>query len=196
MTDSWIRALVNKAFIPSGGRKIRQRPLLKCSAVCSEPQSQLSLLDNPGAARLRQIYQPQSVVCFSQVHARLSPPCVCPMLQCLLWISLMTHISCTSSFIDTNIHKFRIDIVEQLSNLVVYVDRLRRMLVIDPSSDTYYRWLFVISIAVLYNVLMIIARSVFWKLHDGNLLAIWLFFDYICDFIYLLDMAVQFRTGE
>ena len=90
----------------------------------------------------------------------------------------------------------RIDIVVQMFNLVIYVDRLRRMLVIDPSSDTYYRWLFIISIAVLYNVLMIIARSVFWKLHDGNLLVIWLCFDYICDFIYLLDMAVQFRTGE
>ena len=43
---------------------------------------------------------------------------------------------------------------------------------------------------------MVIARSVFWKLHEGGLLAIWLFFDYVCDFIYLLDMAVQFRTGE
>ena len=70
------------------------------------------------------------------------------------------------------------------------------MLVVDPSTDIYYRWLFVISIAVLYNVLMVIARSVFWKLHEGGLLAIWLFFDYVCDFIYLLDMAVQFRTGE
>ncbi|KAK2193106.1 hypothetical protein NP493_17g07026 [Ridgeia piscesae] len=71
---------------------------------------------------------------------------------------------------------------------------LRRMLVVDPSSDIYYRWLFVISIAVLYNVLMIIARSVFWKLHEGGLLVIWLCFDYLCDFIYLLDMVVQFRT--
>ncbi|KAI0210454.1 Cyclic nucleotide-gated cation channel alpha-3 [Lamellibrachia satsuma] len=72
---------------------------------------------------------------------------------------------------------------------------LRRILVVDPSTDIYYRWLLVISIAVLYNVLVVIARSVFWKLHEGGLLAIWLFLDYLCDFIYLLDMAVQFRTG-
>ena len=37
---------------------------------------------------------------------------------------------------------------------------------IDPSSDIYYRWLVVISLAVVYNLIVVIARSIFWKLHD------------------------------
>ena len=66
---------------------------------------------------------------------------------------------------------------------------------IDPSSNTYYRWLGVISFAVLYNLTMIIARSVFWKLQE-DYLYVWLAFDYLSDLIYIMDTFVQFRTGE
>ncbi|ELU18231.1 hypothetical protein CAPTEDRAFT_146497, partial [Capitella teleta] len=66
--------------------------------------------------------------------------------------------------------------------------------VVDPASNTYYRWLFVISAAVLYNLTLIIARSVFWKLQD-NYSTWWFVLDYICDAIYLMDMFVQLRTG-
>ena len=65
----------------------------------------------------------------------------------------------------------------------------------DPASNTYYRWLFVISAAVLYNLTLIIARSVFWKLQDKY--SVWWFvLDYMCDAIYLMDMFVQLRTGK
>lgn len=63
----------------------------------------------------------------------------------------------------------------------------------DPSSDGYFWWLAVISIAVLYNLLVIIARAVFNQLHEQ---VFWFAFDYICDVIYLLDMFVQLRTGK
>ena len=43
---------------------------------------------------------------------------------------------------------------------------------------------------------MIIARAVFWKLQEGNLLLTWLCLDYLCDVIYVLDIFVQFRTGQ
>ncbi len=59
----------------------------------------------------------------------------------------------------------------------------------------YYRWLGVISIAVMYNLVLIIARAVFWKLQDGYLV-FWIIMDYICDIIYLIDMFVQVRTGK
>jgi cyclic nucleotide gated channel alpha 3 len=68
--------------------------------------------------------------------------------------------------------------------------------VVDPSSDGYYRWLAVISIAVLYNLLVVIARAVFWQLQDSGGLSVWFSLDYICDAIYLADMFVQFRTGN
>lgn len=67
---------------------------------------------------------------------------------------------------------------------------------VDPSSDGYYRWLVVISIAVLYNLLVVIARAVFWQLQDAAGLSVWFSLDYICDVIYLADMFVQFRTGN
>ncbi len=66
---------------------------------------------------------------------------------------------------------------------------------VDPSSNGYYRWLGVISFAVLYNLILIIARSVFWKLQDYYIIA-WLTLDYVCDVIYLIDIFVQFRTGR
>jgi hypothetical protein len=66
--------------------------------------------------------------------------------------------------------------------------------VVDPASNTYYRWLFVISAAVLYNLIIIVARSVFWKLQEKYHIA-WFVLDYVCDAIYLMDMFVQLRTG-
>ena len=69
-----------------------------------------------------------------------------------------------------------------------------RTLVVDPSSTAYYRWLAVISVAVLYNLLVIIARSVFWQLRERGVI-VWFLLDYSCDLIYLVDMFVQLRTG-
>ena len=58
--------------------------------------------------------------------------------------------------------------------LAFLVARQLRTWVIDPSSTLYYRWLGVISAACLYNLIMIIARAVFWKLQEGHLLTTWL----------------------
>ena len=66
---------------------------------------------------------------------------------------------------------------------------------VDPSSTAYYRWLAVISAAVLYNLLLIIARSVFWQLRDQGAI-VWFVLDYSCDLVYLIDMFVQLRTGQ
>ncbi|XP_052282307.1 cyclic nucleotide-gated cation channel alpha-3-like [Dreissena polymorpha] len=66
--------------------------------------------------------------------------------------------------------------------------------VVDPTDTFYYRWLLFVSCAVMYNVLLIVARSVFWELQE-NYLALWLTLDYISDIIYLCDMFVSSRTG-
>ncbi|XP_069131473.1 cyclic nucleotide-gated channel alpha-3-like [Argopecten irradians] len=66
--------------------------------------------------------------------------------------------------------------------------------VVDPSQRFYYRWLFVISISVLYNVIFIIARSVFWELQKSYL-SLWLALDYLSDALYIIDMGISFRTG-
>ncbi|XP_054709775.1 cyclic nucleotide-gated cation channel alpha-3-like [Uloborus diversus] len=72
--------------------------------------------------------------------------------------------------------------------------RLFGSLVLDPASSLHYRWLCLISGAVLYNVLGIVARGVFWELQ--NLCpGLWLSLDCTCDLLYVLDIAVHCRTG-
>lgn len=67
--------------------------------------------------------------------------------------------------------------------------------IIHPSKTALYRWLILVTLAVLYNFIFIIARSSFYKLHQ-ELSALWFLLDYLCDIIYIADMFVQFRTGE
>ena len=66
--------------------------------------------------------------------------------------------------------------------------------VYDPSSRVYYRWLIVISVAVIYNLVVVVARTIFWKLHDQYMFW-WLITDYLADVVYLTDIVVNMRTG-
>lgn len=75
-----------------------------------------------------------------------------------------------------------------------FLQKHSRSFVVDPSENFHYRWLSVISAAVLYNVLVIVGRSVFWELQNAMPIA-WYVFDYTCDGIYLFDMALHARTG-
>uniref|UniRef100_F6SPJ8 Cyclic nucleotide-gated channel alpha-1 n=1 Tax=Ornithorhynchus anatinus TaxID=9258 RepID=F6SPJ8_ORNAN len=72
--------------------------------------------------------------------------------------------------------------------------RFREVLVIDPSGNTYYRWLFCITLPVMYNWTIIVARACFEELQSDYLQS-WLFFDYFSDGVYLADMFVRTRTG-
>ncbi|KAK6317009.1 cyclic nucleotide gated channel subunit alpha 2b [Coregonus clupeaformis] len=68
------------------------------------------------------------------------------------------------------------------------------VVVVSPSDDMYYRWLFVIAIAVLYNWILIVARACFDKLQTSNYIC-WLVLDYLSDTVYILDTCVRLRTG-
>ncbi|XP_016063472.1 PREDICTED: cGMP-gated cation channel alpha-1 [Miniopterus natalensis] len=70
----------------------------------------------------------------------------------------------------------------------------KEVMVIDPSGNTYYNWLFCITLPVMYNWTMVIARACFEEL-QSDYLASWLVFDYLSDVVYLLDMFVRTRTG-
>uniref|UniRef100_A0A8W8LA54 Cyclic nucleotide-binding domain-containing protein n=1 Tax=Magallana gigas TaxID=29159 RepID=A0A8W8LA54_MAGGI len=72
--------------------------------------------------------------------------------------------------------------------------RYWKTFVVDPSQSYYYRWLFVISFAVLYNIVIVIARSVFAELQT-EYLALWMVLDYFSDFLYIMDMLISMRTG-
>ncbi|XP_061755501.1 cyclic nucleotide gated channel subunit alpha 2b [Nerophis ophidion] len=66
--------------------------------------------------------------------------------------------------------------------------------VVSPSDDAYYRWLFVIAAAVLYNWFLVVARACFDRLQVTNYIC-WLVLDYICDTVYIMDTCVRLRTG-
>ncbi|XP_057582861.1 cGMP-gated cation channel alpha-1 isoform X4 [Hippopotamus amphibius kiboko] len=71
----------------------------------------------------------------------------------------------------------------------------KEVAVIDPSGNIYYNWLFCITLPVMYNWTMIIARACFDEL-QSDYLEYWLIFDYLSDLVYLLDMFVRTRTGS
>uniref|UniRef100_A0A4X2KLQ5 Cyclic nucleotide-gated channel alpha-1 n=1 Tax=Vombatus ursinus TaxID=29139 RepID=A0A4X2KLQ5_VOMUR len=70
----------------------------------------------------------------------------------------------------------------------------KEITVIDPAGNTYYNWLFCITLPVMYNWTMVIARACFEEL-QSDYLEYWIIFDYLSDAIYLLDMFVRTRTG-
>ncbi|XP_068961130.1 cyclic nucleotide-gated channel alpha-1 [Petaurus breviceps papuanus] len=70
----------------------------------------------------------------------------------------------------------------------------KEITVIDPAGNTYYNWLFCITLPVMYNWTMIIARACFEEL-QSNYLEYWIICDYLSDAVYLLDMFVRTRTG-
>ncbi|CAK6953611.1 PREDICTED: cyclic nucleotide-gated olfactory channel [Scomber scombrus] len=69
------------------------------------------------------------------------------------------------------------------------------LFVVSPSDTAYYRWLFVIATAVLYNWFLVVARACFDKLQVGNYIC-WLVLDYLSDTVYIMDTCVRLRTGN
>lgn len=62
--------------------------------------------------------------------------------------------------------------------------------VIDPNGKTYLVWMSVAAFAVLYNAWVIPLRSTF-PYQTSNNRAVWMTFDYIADFIYVVDVFVM-----
>ncbi|KAG5674239.1 hypothetical protein PVAND_004219 [Polypedilum vanderplanki] len=73
-------------------------------------------------------------------------------------------------------------------------DGVTSRLSFDPSLPSYYRWLAVVSIAVLYNIIFVVGRAIFWEINKKSTL-LWYTLDYLCDFIYLLDTLVHVHEG-
>ncbi|KAM6144705.1 LOW QUALITY PROTEIN: cyclic nucleotide-gated channel alpha-4 [Phoenicopterus ruber ruber] len=65
---------------------------------------------------------------------------------------------------------------------------------LDPSGDWYYWWISIMALPILYNWIIIICRSCFPDLQEQHVV-LWLSLDYLCDALYLLDIAVHLHTG-
>ncbi|CEF67679.1 Cyclic nucleotide-binding domain and Potassium channel, voltage-dependent, EAG/ELK/ERG family and RmlC-like jelly roll fold domain and Cyclic nucleotide-binding-like domain-containing protein [Strongyloides ratti] len=70
-----------------------------------------------------------------------------------------------------------------------------KVFVADKTSDWYYYWTGIVSIAFMYNLIVIIARVVFVDLNSGFMWIVWLSSDLISDIIYMIDIFVKSRTG-
>lgn len=69
-----------------------------------------------------------------------------------------------------------------------------RKFVIHPDENFMFFWLGILTVAVLYNLWTSIAREAFKEIQQGYEI-IWYCLDALCDFIYLMDIVVQLRTG-
>uniref|UniRef100_G1PM42 Cyclic nucleotide-binding domain-containing protein n=1 Tax=Myotis lucifugus TaxID=59463 RepID=G1PM42_MYOLU len=72
--------------------------------------------------------------------------------------------------------------------------REKDAVVLDPSSNVYYRGLTVIALPVLYNWCLLVCRACFDELQSEHLV-LWLVLDYSADVLYGLDVLVRARTG-
>ena len=81
-------------------------------------------------------------------------------------------------------------------NAPVYLGGLfKGYLAFDTGQNSHYRWLCVINCAVLYNLIFVVGRSVFWELE--NLFPVgWYVVDYVFDFVYLLDIFIRMHEGK
>ncbi|XP_061816472.2 cyclic nucleotide-gated channel rod photoreceptor subunit alpha [Nerophis lumbriciformis] len=71
---------------------------------------------------------------------------------------------------------------------------VQEITVVDPAGNTYYHWLFIITVPVMYNWTIIIARACFEELQTDYVLY-WFLLDFCCDLLYLADMVFRTRTG-
>ncbi|XP_025829248.1 cyclic nucleotide-gated cation channel beta-1, partial [Agrilus planipennis] len=61
--------------------------------------------------------------------------------------------------------------------------------VIHPQTTSYVVWMCIAALAVIYNVWVIPLRSSFpYQTPDNR--AVWMFFDYLADFVYLIDIIL------
>ncbi|KAF5278102.1 hypothetical protein FQR65_LT03618 [Abscondita terminalis] len=67
--------------------------------------------------------------------------------------------------------------------------------VVDPSRPWHYKWLMVVSLAVLYNTIFVPGRGIFWELNNSVPAPIWWAMDYFCDIIYIIDIVIRAHEG-
>ncbi|KAI5734738.1 hypothetical protein M8J77_009919 [Diaphorina citri] len=67
--------------------------------------------------------------------------------------------------------------------------------VIDPSDPFHYKWLLVVTCTVLYNLVFVIGRGVFWELNNA-VPHVWFILDYSCDIVYVIDSIIHAHEGK
>ena len=64
----------------------------------------------------------------------------------------------------------------------------------EPYSNFVYYWLYLVNLAITYNIWVILLRVAFTDA-QAQYQSLWFLFDYIADFIYVMDIVVSSRTS-
>ena len=64
----------------------------------------------------------------------------------------------------------------------------------EPYSNFVYYWLYLVNLAITYNIWVILFRVAFTDA-QSQYQSLWFLFDYIADFIYVMDIVVSSRTS-
>lgn len=70
-----------------------------------------------------------------------------------------------------------------------------KKIIFDPDGLHLCVWFYVLVFAIRYNLWALILRIAFPEAQTGWLKITWFLFDYFCDAIYALDIAISARTG-
>ena len=66
---------------------------------------------------------------------------------------------------------------------------------IEELSKSFSRWLCIINCAVLYNLIFVVGRAVFWELQNIAPIG-WYIVDYGFDLVYLIDIFIRMHEGN
>lgn len=58
-----------------------------------------------------------------------------------------------------------------------------------------FQWLMLVTITILYNLVFVIGRGVFWELNNA-MPTIWWILDYASDGIYVVDTLIHAHEGK
>ena len=72
--------------------------------------------------------------------------------------------------------------------------RSKNRLIFDPNGSLIYYWFYFLAFAIRYNLWSVILRIAFDQAHE-TFFGVWMFFDYVSDAIYIMDIFVSFRMG-
>lgn len=61
--------------------------------------------------------------------------------------------------------------------------------------SAFSQWLSLVTLAIVYNLIFVIGRSVFWEINN-KVPVVWFTLDYLCDLVYVIDTLVHAHEGE
>nr|CAD7427966.1 unnamed protein product [Timema monikensis] len=70
----------------------------------------------------------------------------------------------------------------------------KRLVTLTCRQSLFIKWLLLVTLAVLYNLVFVIGRAVFWELNNAAP-ALWWTLDCSCDVIYILDTLIHAHEG-